>query len=473
MIKTAKAFLGEDFLLSNDTARQLYYDYAVGMPVIDFHNHLSPKDIAENRKFNNLTEAWLEGDHYKWRAMRTNSVPEQFCTGNAKPADKFLKWAETVPYTLRNPLYHWTHLELKNYFGVTQLLDKTTAHEIYQTCSMQLQQDDFSVQQLLSRMNVEVVCTTDDPADSLEHHEKFASAKNKFRMFPTFRPDKAYAFEDPKTYLKYLEKLGAASDMHIGSFDALTVALKKRIEYFHSLGCRASDHGLERIYFDIDAEKNAEHNFRRIISGKTLDMAERKQLKSAVLICLGRIYHEKGWVQQFHLGAMRNNNSRIMREVGPDSGFDSIGDYSQAESLSRFLDHLDNTNQLAKTILYNLNPADNELFATMAGNFNDGSIAGKIQYGSGWWFLDQKDGMRKQLNALSNMGLIARFVGMVTDSRSFLSFPRHEYFRRILCNIFGKDIENGELPDDLQHIGSIIKAICCENARAYFNFPQR
>ncbi len=470
MIKTAKAFLGEDFLLENDYAQHLYEQYASKMPIIDYHNHLSPKDLAENRKFNNLTEIWLEGDHYKWRAMRTNGIPEKFCTGNAKPFDKFMKWAETVPYTMRNPLYHWTHLELKNYFGVTQLLDETTAKEIYDHCNSQLQQDEFSVQGLLKMMKVEVLCTTDDPTDSLEYHQQFAKQGTQLKMFPAFRPDKVYATHDTKSYTAYIEKLSSVSGVNIQSFDTLLEALKRRIDFFHSLGCRASDHGLEQINFDSNAEKTADGLFKKLLSGKTLDVNEQLQFKSAVLLNLGRLYHEKGWAQQFHVGALRNNNSRMLRELGPDTGFDSIGDFSQAHSMSRFFDQLDNTNQLAKTIIYNLNPADNELMATMIGNFNDGSIPGKMQFGSGWWFLDQKDGMEKQMNALSNMGLLSRFVGMVTDSRSFLSFPRHEYFRRILCNMLGKDIENGELPDDLPRIGKMAQEISYGNAKQYFGF---
>lgn len=469
MIKTSRTFLGDDFLLDTDAAIYLYEQHASKMPIIDFHNHLSPKDIAENRKFRNLTEIWLEGDHYKWRGMRTNGVPEKYCTGDAAPYEKFLKWAETVPHTMRNPLYHWTHLELKNYFGINVLLDESTAKEIYDACTAMLQQDDFSVQRLLQRNQVEVVCTTDDPIDSLEYHKQFATQKAAFRMFPTFRPDKSFAVENPERYREYLAKLSSASGVAIKTFDDLLQALQNRVNAFDALGCRASDHGLENLPFRPDAESRATALFAKLQEGKDLDQSEIITFKSAVLIHLSRMYHSKGWTQQFHLGALRNNSTRMLRQLGPDTGFDSIGEFPQALSMSLFFDYLDNTNQLAKTIVYNNNPGDNEVFATMMGNFNDGSTPGKMQFGSGWWFLDQKDGMERQMNALSNMGLLSRFVGMVTDSRSFLSFPRHEYFRRILCNLLGKDIENGELPDD-PRVGKMVEAICYGNAKSYFGF---
>ena len=469
MIKTSKAFCGEDFLLENEFSRYLYEQHAAGMPIIDYHNHLSPKDIAEDRQFQNLTEIWLEGDHYKWRAMRTNGVAEKYCTGNAGPFEKFMKWAETVPYTMRNPLYHWTHLELKNYFGVDGLLDPTTARQIYDSSTAMLQAKDFSVQNLLRKMKVEVVCTTDDPIDSLEYHQQFGRQDAGFKMYPTFRPDKVYAVENHKSWSDYLEKLGAAAGTTIRNFSDLLQALQNRVDFFNSFGCRASDHGLEHMYFEPTAEDDAEKIFSRLRSGKNTDVGDQHAFKCAVLLALGRMYHAKGWAQQFHVGALRNNSARMMRELGPDTGFDSIGDFSHARKMSQFFNHLDDNNQLAKTIIYNLNPADNALFATMTGNFNDGSFPGKMQYGSGWWFLDQKSGMESQMDALSNMGLLSRFVGMVTDSRSFLSFPRHEYFRRILCNLLGKDIEKGELPDDLNHVGSMVEAICHGNAKAYFN----
>jgi glucuronate isomerase len=470
MTKTSKSFLGEDFLLENEFALYLYQQHASGMPIVDFHNHLSPKDIAEDRNFRNLTEIWLEGDHYKWRAMRTNGVPEEYCTGKADPLEKFVKWAETVPYTMRNPLYHWTHLELKNYFGIDRLLDGTSARDIYQSCSTSLQKKEFSVRHLLRKMHVEVVCTTDDPVDALPYHQQFAGEDAGFKMYPTFRPDKVYAVENNQSWMQYLEKLEAVSDIPIKSFDGLLEALQSRVNFFASMGCRAADHGLEHLYFTPEAEKNAGNIFLKLRSGKSHNLEEEHQFKGAVLLALGRMYHGKNWVQQFHVGALRNNSSRMSAQIGADTGFDSIGDFSQARSMSGFFNQLDTGNQLAKTIIYNLNPADNALFASMIGNFNDGSFPGKMQYGSGWWFLDQKNGMESQMDALSNMGLLSRFVGMVTDSRSFLSFPRHEYFRRILCNLLGRDIQNGELPEDLNRVGSMVEAICYGNAKSYFNF---
>jgi glucuronate isomerase len=470
MIKTSRIFCGEDFLLENDYARYLYEQHAATMPIIDYHNHLSPQDIAENRKFRDLTQVWLEGDHYKWRAMRTNGVAEEYCTGGAAPLAKFMKWAETVPFTMRNPLYHWTHLELKNYFGVDRLLDGTSGQEIFETCTAMLQDEDFRVQSLLRKMRVEVVCTTDDPADSLNYHKQFASQDAGFKMYPTFRPDKVYAVENNKAWVGYLDKLASASGKAIASFADLLAALQSRVDFFDSMGCRASDHGLEHLYFDENAEKNADKLFIKFRDGKNQDVQDQHAFKCAVLLALGRMYAAKGWVQQFHLGALRNNSSRMLRLLGADTGFDSIGDFPQAKKMSQFFNCLDDTSELPKTIIYNLNPADNALFATMTGNFNDGSVAGKMQYGSGWWFLDQKDGMESQMNALSNMGLLSRFVGMVTDSRSFLSFPRHEYFRRILCNLLGRDVERGELPDDLNRLGSMVEDVCYGNAKAYFGF---
>jgi len=465
-----RTFLDKNFLLYGDEASQLYQEYAQPCAILDYHNHLSPKDIAENRRFNNLTEIWLEGDHYKWRAMRINGVDERFITGNASPKDKFLMWAKTVPATLRNPLYHWTHLELKRYFDVHTLLDENTASDIYDHCSNLLQREDFHVQSLLSKMKVEVVCTTDDPTDSLEYHSQFATQSVGFKIYPTFRPDKAFATADPKVYNSYLEKLAHSASIAINTFDDLIAALYTRMDFFQSLGCRVSDHGLESLWYDKDMTAKAPDIFKKVRSGNVLDVNEQHIFQGAVMAELCKGYHQRGWVQQFHIGPIRNNNTRLLKQLGPDTGFDSIGDFSQAVNLSRFLDHLDQTNQLAKTILYNINPSDNEVFATMVGNFSDGSTAGKIQWGSGWWFLDQKDGMEKQMNTLSNMGLLSQFVGMVTDSRSFLSFPRHEYFRRILCNLFGGDISRGELPHDIKTVGSMIQHICYHNAKNYFKF---
>ncbi|HEX8425528.1 glucuronate isomerase [Hymenobacter sp.] len=465
-----KPFLNEDFLLQTETAQQLYHEYAKSMPIIDYHNHLLPDQIAQDRQFDNITQIWLYGDHYKWRAMRTNGVPERYITGDASDWEKFEKWAETVPQTVRNPLYHWTHLELQRYFGITELLNKDSARRIYDECSAKLQTPEYTVQNLLRRMNVEVLCTTDDPADTLEHHRALAASGFEVRVLPAFRADKAMTPENAAAYNQYLDKLGEAAAVDIRTFFDLQTALRLRHDYFAALGCRLSDHGLEQIYAADYTEAEINAIFVKVRGGEELTANEVLQFKSAMLVLLAEMDWEKGWTQQYHLGALRNNNSRMLRQLGPDTGWDSIGDFSQGQALSRFLDRLDGQDKLAKTIIYNLNPADNELIATMIGNFNDGSVAGKVQFGSGWWFLDQKDGMEKQINALSNMGLLSRFVGMLTDSRSFLSYPRHEYFRRVLCNLLGTDVENGELPDDMELLGTIVQNICYNNAKAYFGF---
>jgi glucuronate isomerase len=470
MSKSSKTFLGDDFLLDDEVSVHLYEKFAAVMPIADFHNHLSPKDIAENRKFNNLTEAWLEGDHYKWRAMRINGVSEDFITGEASPWKTFEAWSGTVPFTMRNPLYHWTHLELKNYFGIRKLLDESTAKEIYDECSLLLQQEDFRVCGLMAKMNVKVVCTTDDPADSLEYHLQFAKTSAGLKMYPTFRPDNVYATDEPSAYNKYIDRLSEVSKAEIKTFDDLMNALSARLKVFNDLGCRASDHGLEFLYFDAEASGKAPRIFEKIRGGKSLSGEECLQFRCAVMLEICKQYHAMGWVQQFHLGALRNNNARMMQKIGRDTGFDSIGDFQQAQSMSWFLNRLDTSNQLAKTVIYNLDPSQNEVFATMAGSFSDGSTPGKIQWGSAWWFLDQKDGMTKQINALSNMSLLSRFIGMVTDSRSILSFPRHEYFRRVLCNIIGADVKLGELPENLPVLGKMIQDVCYVNARNYFNF---
>ncbi|GAB2530701.1 glucuronate isomerase [Spirosoma aerophilum] len=470
-----KPFLNDDFLLQTDTARQLYHEFAKPMPIIDYHCHLPPDQIAQDRTFENLTQIWLYGDHYKWRAMRTNGVDESYCTGNQSDYAKFQKWANTVPYTVRNPLYHWTHLELQRYFGITETLSGESARRIYDACREKLQSPAYSVRNLLRQANVETVCTTDDPVDLLEHHQQIADSGFEINVLPTFRPDKAMAVEDPVAFNQYVTRLEAASQIEIRTFDNFLDALSQRHDFFASMGCKLSDHGLEQIYADDYSEAEVRSIFNKLrsahpLASQSLTESEVRIFKSAMLVYLAEMDWEKGWTQQFHLGALRNNNSRLLRKLGPDTGWDSIGDFSQARTLSRFLDRLDTTNKLAKTILYNLNPGDNELMATMIGNFNDGSVAGKVQFGSGWWFLDQKEGMERQLNALSNMGLLSRFVGMLTDSRSFLSYPRHEYFRRILCNLFGNDIENGELPDDIDWMGHIVKNICYGNAKTYFGF---
>jgi glucuronate isomerase len=466
-----KNFLDDDYFLESRYSKILYHDYAKHLPIIDYHNHLSPKDVSENRIFKNLTQIWLEGDHYKWRAMRTLGIGEEFITGNAADEQKFEKWAFTVPYTLRNPLYHWTHLELKRYYGIDELLDPKSSGKIYHLASELTASDDFSTQKLLKKMNVEVICTTDDPVDDLSYHQNFAGSGNTFDMFPAFRPDKSFAIENGKEYLRYIEKLGSAAGVNIDTFDDLLQALKNRVEYFHINNGRLADHGLEQLYHFPNDTYDPAAIFNKVKQGQVLTIKEVRFFKFRTLLELAKMYHAKGWTQQFHLGALRNNNSRKLNTLGPDTGFDSIGDFSQASALAAFLNDLDLNNQLAKTVIYNLNPGDNEVFATMTGNFNDGNTKGKIQFGSGWWFLDQKNGMEDQMNTLSNMGLISCFVGMLTDSRSFLSFPRHEYFRRILCNLFGRDMEKGELPQDEEWIGKIISDICYYNAANYFNFP--
>ncbi|MBH8569878.1 glucuronate isomerase [Microvirga sp. STS02] len=465
-----KPFLNDDFLLQTATASTLYHEYAKQMPIIDYHNHLLPDQIAEDKQFENITQIWLYGDHYKWRAMRANGVPERYITGDASDWEKFEKWAETVPYTLRNPLYHWTHLELQRYFGITELLNKDSARRIYDECSAKLQTPEYSVQNLLKKMQVETLCTTDDPADSLDHHQAIAAAGFGVNVLPTFRADKAMAVDDARSYNAYLDKLGAVAEVEINTFADLETALRRRHDFFASVGCRLSDHGLEHIYAAEYTADEAASIFLKIRGGSELTPAENHQFKAAMLVLLAEMDWEKGWTQQYHIGALRNNNSRMLRELGPDTGWDSIGDFPQGRALSTFLDRLDGQDKLAKTIIYNLNPADNDLIATMIGNFNDGSVAGKMQFGSGWWFLDQKDGMEKQLNALSNMGLLPRFVGMLTDSRSFLSYPRHEYFRRVLCNLLGNDVENGELPADMELLGRTVQNICYGNAKEYFGF---
>lgn len=463
-------FITDDFLLQTKTARKLYHDYAKSLPIIDYHNHLSPDQIAYDHQFENITQVWLNGDHYKWRAMRAYGINEKYITGDASDKDKFLKWAEVVPYTIRNPLYHWTHLELKRYFGIDQLLSKETAEDIWNETKFTLAKETHTANGLLKQMNVEVLCTTDDPTDDLKHHKAIKNNKEVVKTLPTFRPDKAYAVENISAYNTYLKKLETVSGILIENYERFIQALKTRIDYFDAHGCKLADHGLGQLYTIEHLDFDIQSLFEKLQSGQSLQSDEVKYFKIKTLQHLCKFYHEKGWTQQFHLGAIRNNNSRLLEELGPDTGFDSIGDFSQAKALSEFFNHLDSNNQLSKTILYNLNPSDNEVFVTMAGNFNDGTIKGKMQFGSAWWFLDQKDGMEKQINSLSNMGLLSCFVGMLTDSRSFLSFPRHEYFRRILCNLLGKDVENGELPNDEKLLGKIVQDICYYNAKGYFEF---
>jgi glucuronate isomerase len=465
-----KQFLDENFLLSNATAQRLYHEYAKDMPIIDYHNHLPPNEVAEDKNFENITKVWLYGDHYKWRAMRANGVEEAYITGDKSDWEKFRAWSATVPYTLRNPLYHWTHLELQRYFDVHDILNADTAKKVYDETSAKLQTKEFSVRGLLEKMNVKLICTTDDPVDNLEYHQQIKKDNWSTKVLPAFRPDKAMNVDDVTTFNNYLTGLEKAADVSISTYNDYLAALKKRHEYFAANNCGVSDHGLEEIYAEDYTATEVAGIFAKIRSGGALTLEENRKFKSAMLVKFAEWDWEKGFVQQYHLGALRNNNSRMLKQLGPDTGWDSVGDFSQAKALSKFLNRLDKDNKLAKTIIYNLNPADNELFATMIGNFNDGTAVGKIQWGSSWWFLDQKDGMTKQINALSNMGLLSRFIGMLTDSRSFLSFPRHEYFRRLLCNLFGEEIENGELPNDIEWIGKVIQDICFKNAKNYFNW---
>lgn len=464
-----KPFLNEDFLLTNEFSKKLYHQYAKHLPILDYHNHLSPEHIAKNVNFDNITSVWLQGDHYKWRAMRTLGVNEHYITGDASDREKFLKWGEIVPYTLRNPLYHWSHLELQRYFDIDVLLTKENANEIFDSATDKLAQSSHSTQGLLQMQGVQLICTTDDPIDDLNFHLNFHQQKKELQLLPTFRPDKVYGIENREQYLDYLQKLSTVSQIEIVSYETLLEALENRLVYFHDAGCRLADHGLEQMHYSKADHLNIDTVFKNIIHRKSISEQEKEFFKYTILSFLSKAYHNRGWVQQFHLGAIRNNNKRLLSKLGPDTGFDSIGDYAQATKLSNYLNALESTNQLTKTIIYNLNPSYNEVFATMIANFNDGSIKGKVQYGAAWWFLDQKDGIIKHLNTLSNMGVLSSFVGMLTDSRSFLSFPRHEYFRRILCDLIGKDVINGELPNDEQWLGKIVSDICYFNAKSYFN----
>lgn len=465
-------FIHDDFLLSTETARRLYHQFAAPEPILDYHCHLSPRDLAENRRFNNLFEIWLEGDHYKWRAMRANGVAERFCTGDAEPFAKFQAWAATVPHTLRNPLYHWTHLELARHFGITELLDESNAARIWNQANEQLATPALSAQGLLKKFRVTTLCTTDDPTDDLRHHKAIAAQGLATRVLPCFRPDKALGVNQPVAFNAWVERLAAASDTDIADFPDFLHALCQRVECFHAHGCRLSDHGLNHCYADFCSTQTATSIFAKARQGQAVSSAEHAQFASFVMLFLGRLYSERGWTMQLHLGALRSANTRLLRTLGPDTGFDSIGDWPQARALAAFLDRLDTDNALPKTIVYNLNPADNYAVAAALGNYQDGTVPGKVQLGSGWWFLDQKEAMEWQLNALSNLGLLSRFVGMVTDSRSFMSYPRHEYFRRVLCNLLGRDMENGELPDDDALVGSLVRNICHENARNYLELPE-
>ena len=465
-----KQFMDENFMLSSKSAERLYHEFAKEMPIIDYHNHLPPQEISGNVNFKNLTQIWLYGDHYKWRAMRANGIEEKYITGDASDLVKFEKWAETVPYTLRNPLYHWTHMELQRYFGISELLNSNTARPIFDQTESMLHQPDFSVHSLLKRMKVETLCTTDDPADDLKYHIEISVNKPGFKVLPTWRPDKAMNAEDPEQYNNYLDQLGSVAGIDIKTVTDLIDALQKRHDFFHENGCRISDHGIEKFYAEDFTQNEVDAIFIKVRSGKCLTIDELNTFKSFMLYEGAKMDHAKGWAQQFHYGVIRNNNSRMFAQLGADTGFDSIGDFKVAKTLAKFFNKLESEDKLAKTIIYNINPSDNEMIATMLGNFNKGPFAGKIQFGSGWWFLDQKQGMIEQMNSLSALGLISKFVGMLTDSRSFLSFPRHEYFRRIMCNLFGDDMENGEIPNDFELVGGIVQDISYNNAKQYFNF---
>lgn len=467
-----QSFITEDFLLHNDTAKKLYHNFAKTQPIYDYHSHLSPKDIAEDRQFENITQLWIEGDHYKWRAMRANGIDEKYITGDASDFEKFEKYAETLPHTLRNPLYHWTHLELQGYFGITELLNAESAQRIYDTCNELLKKPEFSVRNLLHKMNVKMVGTTDDPTDDLQYHKQLRDEGFSIAVLPTFRPDKATEIEKGQAFIEWIEKLETVVNYPLNDFSDLLKALEERHDFFHEAGCRISDHGHENYYAADYTEADVNQIFQKGLKNEALSAQEIDQYKSAVLHKIAVMNAKKSWVQQFHVGAIRNNNAKMMQLLGPDHGFDSIGDQIMAQNMSRFFGRLSKENALAKTIVYNLNPRDSEMIASMAANFNDGSAPGKMQYGAAWWFLDQKDGMQKQLDVLSNFGLLSRFVGMLTDSRSFLSFPRHEYFRRILCNVLGEEVEKQELPDDIEMIGGLVRKICSENAVEYFRFHQ-
>ncbi len=462
------SFIHDDFLLSNDAAVRLYHDYAAQQPIIDYHNHLSPKDIATNRRFENLFEMWVNHDHYKWRAMRANGIPERLVTGDGDPKEKFLAFAATVPYTLRNPIYHWTHLELKRFFDIDELLCEANAEAIWNECNQQIQsRDELTTQGILKKFNVTALCTTDDPVDSLEYHQQVAQTDFKTKVYPAFRPDWALFVHRPEEFIEWLGKLSQAAGISVETLDDLLAALRIRHDFFHSLGCRLSDHGCESVPANFCDVSTARKIFDAAKAGVAATAEQHEQYSTFMLIELAKLDAEKSWTNQFHTGVWRNNNTRLFNEVGRDLGCDSMGDTPQGRSLGRFLDRLDQENMLPKTIVYNLNPSDNYLISTMIGNFQGGGVAGKMQFGSGWWYLDQKEGMEWQINTLSNTGLIARFVGMLTDSRSFMSFIRHEYFRRILCNMFGKDMVNGEMPNDFSLVGGMVQDICYGNAKRF------
>lgn len=466
-----RPFIHEDFLLENSTAHRLYHRYVASLPIIDYHCHLSPREIAEDKQFRSITELWLGGDHYKWRAMRANGIDEHYITGDASDWEKFEKWAETVPYTLRNPLYHWTHLELKTAFGINEVLNPRTAREIYDRCNEKLQQPEFSARGLMRHYNVEMVCTTDDPIDSLEHHSAIAQSGFETRVLPAWRPDKAMNMSDPKAYRKYIEQLSQVSGVEITSVETLLEALQKRHDYFAEHGCTVADHGMTGAWPWAPVGMSICNTiFTKAMGGHFVTPLEQEQFSTVVLLELARMNARSGWVQQFHFGPLRNTNTRMFGQLGPDAGFDTIGSISRPEKMAAFLDCLQQTGELTKTILYNLNPSENEMVAAMCANFQDGSTPGKIQFGAGWWFNDHLDGMEAQMNALSHQGLLSRFIGMLTDSRSFVSYPRHEYFRRLMCNMLGTDVERGLIPmQEIERVEQMVQDIAYYNAKNYFN----
>lgn len=466
-----KPFIHEDFLLQSETAKHLYHNFAKSLPIIDYHCHLDPKMVAEDHQFSSITELWLGGDHYKWRALRANGVAEKYITGDASDWEKFQKWAETIPYAMRNPLYHWTHLELKTCFGIDKVLNPDTAKEIFDECNAKLQLPEYSAKNLMRRYKVEVVCTTDDPIDSLEYHKQIKESGFEIKVLPTWRPDKAMAVESAAAFKTYIDTLSNVSGIRINSFKEIIDALLIRHKYFEELGCRLSDHGMEEFYAEDYTEAEIEAIFSKVYGGTELNEAEIKKFKSAMLVEFGKMDADTGWTQQFHYGVIRNNNTKMFKAIGPDTGFDSISQVITAKNMVKYFDTLNSMDKLTKTIIYNLNPSDNTMLATMIGNFQDGSVPGKMQFGAGWWFLDQKDGMEQQMNALSLQGLLSRFVGMLTDSRSFVSYARHEYFRRIMCNLIATDVEKGEIPaSEMSRIEQMVADISYYNAKNYFNF---
>lgn len=465
-----KPFIHDDFLLNNDPAITLYHEYAKNMPIIDYHCHLEPKEIVENKPFTNLTELWLVGDHYKWRAMRSAGIKEQYITGDASDKEKFLAWAKTVPQCIGNPLYHWTHLELKRYFNIDLLLNEETAEEIWEHCNRILQDGGITPQSLIKQSNVKMIGTTDGPIDSLEFHQAISINENiEAKVLPSFRPDPAIEINKP-TFSPFVEKLGEIIGSDITSFHQFLDAVEGRVRYFHEVGCRISDHGFENLVFEECSLAEATSIFQKKQDGSTVSILEENKFKTFMMVFLGELYASLNWVMQLHLGAIRDNSTRMFNQIGPNTGFDSISDLEMARPLNEFLNALDVNNQLPKTIVYNLNPAHNYVISSAVGNFQGGGIRGKIQFGSGWWFNDQKDGMIRQISDLANLGLLSHFVGMLTDSRSFLSYTRHEYFRRILCNLFGEWVERGEVPNDYPFLGRVIQDICFNNANAYFGF---